>query len=76
MRKCEVCGSVTSLEKSVEEVFNMEGHLVLVENIPARACARCGEVTFARTTVEHIRRLVHGEKPPSRCVNVDVFAYA
>jgi hypothetical protein len=34
---------------------------VLVENIPASVCARCGEATFSRETTERIRRMLYGE---------------
>ena len=76
MDKCDVCGNVTFHRKTVEEVFNIDGHRVLVEDIPARVCDRCGDATFDRKAAEKVRRMVHGEKRPSRHVNVDVFAYA
>jgi len=49
---------------------------VLVEDIPAVVCARCGDATFSRVTTERIRRMVHGEMRPIRSVRADVFAYA
>ncbi len=74
--KCDVCGNTTFCERNVQEIFNLEGHLVLVEGIPARVCERCGETTFARETVESIRLMAHGTKQPTRRENVDVFAFA
>jgi YgiT-type zinc finger domain-containing protein len=60
----------------VSEVFEIERKRVLVEDIPAYVCARCGEATFSRETTERIRRLVHGEARPVRSVALEVFAYA
>lgn len=76
MNKCDVCGNTSFHEKLTEEVFHIEGHLVMVEGIPARVCDRCGDATFGRDAAESIRRMVHGQKRPTRHVSVDVFAYA
>jgi YgiT-type zinc finger domain-containing protein len=60
----------------VDELFQIEDHVVMVEHIPARVCDRCGDTTFDRQTTEAVRRMVHGEGRPTRQMNVDVFAYA
>jgi len=76
MNRCDVCGNTTFRQQQVEEVFHIDDHLVMVEGIPARVCDRCGDATFDRETTESIRRMAHGEKSPTRRVNVDVFAFA
>ena len=76
MFKCHVCGSTAATDKSVSEVFTIDGRPVLVEHIPAQVCERCGEPTFSRSTTEKVRRLVHGEGRPVRTVPMDVFAMA
>lgn len=76
MTKCDVCGNATFHNDRVEEVFRIDGQMVMVEQIPARVCDRCGEATFDRETVEHVRRMVHGSNRPTRHVSVDVFAFA
>ena len=75
MNKCDVCGNTTFHVTRTEEVFNLDGHFVLVEHIPARICDRCGDASFDRETTENIRRMVHGHKQAERTLNVDVFAY-
>jgi YgiT-type zinc finger domain-containing protein len=75
MFRCHVCGGTESHEAFVDEVFQIEGRPVLVEQIPARVCSRCGEATFSRETTERIRRMVHGEAHPVKSVAMDVFAY-
>lgn len=74
--KCNVCGNTTFHNRRVEEVFSIEGHLVMVEGIPARVCTRCGEASFDRETTESIREMAHGNKRPERREQVDVFAFA
>ena len=61
---CHVCGSTEAKQTKVSEVFNLGGRRVLVEDIPAQVCVRCGEATFSGETTERIRRMVHGEGKP------------
>jgi YgiT-type zinc finger domain-containing protein len=74
--QCQVCGSEQMREELVNEVFLIDGKIILVENIPAKVCAHCGEATFSRETTEKIRRMVHGEAQPVKSIQVDVFAFA
>lgn len=60
----------------VTELFEIDGRRVLVENIPARVCVQCGEMSFARETAERVRRLVHGESQPIGVVELELFDYA
>jgi YgiT-type zinc finger domain-containing protein len=75
MFTCHACGSTAARDETVDEVFNIDGHVVMVENIPAQVCARCGEAVFSKETTERIRRMVHGEASPSRSECLDVFAF-
>ena len=76
MFRCHVCGAMEVRQVLVDEVFVIDGKHVLVEDIPANVCVRCGEATFSRKTTERIRRMVYGEAYPVRAVVMDVFAYA
>jgi YgiT-type zinc finger domain-containing protein len=75
MFKCEVCGATEARQEAVEEVFRVNGKHVLVEQIPATVCVRCGEKTFSRETAENVRKMLHGEARPTRSINLEVFAY-
>jgi HTH-type transcriptional regulator/antitoxin MqsA len=74
--QCHVCGSTEANQECVSEVFMIEGKHVVVENIPASVCARCGEATFSREPTERIRRMLHGEAKPVRAEMMAVFSYA
>ena len=76
MFNCHVCGHNAAKSELVSEVFNLEGRRVLVENIPAHVCERCGEAAFSRETTELIRQMVHGAGRPVKTVPMDVFAMA
>ena len=75
MLQCHVCCSTEFRETAVDELFQIDSQPVLVENIPARVCVRCGEAAFSRETTEQIRRMVHGEAQPLKSVELKVFAF-
>ena len=75
MFHCHVCGSNSAKEERVNEVFVVQGRRILVEDIPASVCLRCGEATFSRQITEQVRRMVHGEAKPVRSEELDVFEY-
>ena len=76
MTSCHVCGSLEFENREVDEIFQIESQPVLVEHIPARVCARCGEAVFSRETTEHIRRIVHGEAKPLRTMQLNEFSFS
>jgi len=47
MFHCHVCGKTESRQELVSEVFDIDGKLVQVEQIPATVCLHCGEPTFS-----------------------------
>ena len=75
MQQCHVCGYNEFREEFVSELFQIGERPVLVENIPAHVCGRCGEPVFSQQTTEHIRRMLHGKARPTRTVSMEVFAY-
>ncbi len=74
MFQCHVCGNTIAKTALVSEVFTVGDRRVLVEQIPAQVCERCGESVFSRETTEKIRQLVHGAARPAKTVPLDVFA--
>lgn len=76
MFKCHVCGSSEGRQEVVSEMFQVEGEFVLVENIPAVVCARCGEAVFSRETTERVRLMVREKRKPLKWQQVGVFEYA
>lgn len=75
MFRCHVCGATNAKKAFMSEIFQIDGKHVLVEQIPATVCERCGEATFSQDTTEKIRRMLHGEGKPRKSVNLDVFEF-
>lgn len=70
------CGKTEGRQEFVNEVFDIDGKAVQVENIPAIACTQCGESVFSRETTEKVRRMVHGEAKPVTSIQMGVFAFS
>jgi YgiT-type zinc finger domain-containing protein len=76
MFRCHVCGSLEAKAEYSDEVFQIERKHLLVENVPALVCARCGEKTFSRETTERVRSLIHDKAQPAKSISMEVFTYA
>lgn len=66
----------TMIEQRVTYTLEVEGKIVVVENVPARVCIETGEQFFSPETVEHLQEIVWGSKEPKRVIEVPVFEFA
>lgn len=74
MNQCHVCGSTEISEKIINHVFDINGKVILVENVPSCVCEQCGETTFHVHVVERIRqKLVDNQ--PLKTVEVSALSY-
>ena len=63
-------------EQSVTHHIEVDGRLLLVENVPARVNVGTGERYFAADTVERLQRAVWEQCPPVRTIQTPVYEYA
>ncbi len=64
------------VEQKVTYTLEVEGKLIVVENVPARVNVETGEQLFAPQTVERLQKLVWEQKKPKRLLQVPVYEYA
>jgi YgiT-type zinc finger domain-containing protein len=64
------------VERNVTYTLEVEGRIVIVENVPARVCEETGEQYFSPETVERLQQLIWEEKEPKRTIEVPVFEFA
>ncbi len=55
-------------ECTVTYTFEMEGKLIVVENVPARVNQETGEQLFSPETVQRIQQIVWEQKKPNRVI--------
>ena len=66
----------TLVEQSVTYHIEVDGRLLLVENVPARVDVETGERYLAADTVERLQRAVWEQCPPVRTIQTPVYESA
>jgi YgiT-type zinc finger domain-containing protein len=66
----------TMVEQRVTYVLEVEGRIIVIENVPARVCLETGERFFAPETVERLQQMIWEDRKPNRIVEAAVFEYA
>ncbi|NLE94770.1 MAG: YgiT-type zinc finger protein [Dehalococcoidia bacterium] len=74
MNSCE--DSETMVDERVAYTIEVDGRIVIIENVPARVCRETGERYFSPDTVEHLQSLIWRDREPDRVVEVPVFDFA
>ncbi len=74
MFQCLNCGSNEYKEEKVKKVFEIDNEIVVIENLPAKICKRCGEESFTRETLVHIQSIAYGT--PKSYVKAKSYEYA
>ncbi len=64
------------VEQKVTYTLQMNGKLIVVENVPARVNLETGEQLFAPETVERLQRMIWDQKKPTRVIVVPVYEFA
>lgn len=63
-------------ETHITYTLEIEGRLVVIENVPARVNVETGEQLFSPETVEHVQRMIWEQRPPKRIMQVPVYEFA
>ena len=73
--RCVFCGG--EVEKRLV-TFSYEGDdkYLLVENVPAEVCAKCGEKTYSPQVTDELLRFAKEEFKPAKTIEVPVFDFA
>lgn len=64
------------VERKVTYTLDMNGQLVVVENVPARVNVETGEQLFSPDTVERLQKMIREQSKPKRMIQVPVYEYA
>jgi YgiT-type zinc finger domain-containing protein len=66
----------TLVEKQVTYTLNLNGKIVLIENVPACVNEETGEQFFSASTVERLQQTILDRKEPDHFVQVPVYNYS
>ncbi|MGB9885631.1 MAG: type II toxin-antitoxin system MqsA family antitoxin [Moorellales bacterium] len=71
---CVFCGSELEARR-VTFTHEQEGKYLVVENVPAEVCTKCGERTYAPEVTDELLKFARLEFKPVRKVTVPVFDF-
>ena len=66
----------TFMTRKVRYTLEVEGKLIIIENVPARVCLETGEQLFSPETVERLQQMIFLPQKPNRVIKVPVFEFA
>lgn len=66
----------TLVEKQVIYNLNLNGQIILFENVPVRVNEETGKQFFSPSTVEHLQQTILNEQEPDHFVQVTVYNYS
>lgn len=64
------------IEKQVTYTLNLNGQIILIENVPARVNEETGEQFFSPATVERLQQTILDSKEPDHYIQVPVYNYS
>jgi YgiT-type zinc finger domain-containing protein len=64
------------VERRITYTLDMNGQLIVVENVPARVNVETGEQLFSPDTVERLQEMIWQQSRPKRMIQVPVYEYA
>jgi len=69
--ECEVCGTRLE-EKLIKQDFWIRGKLIVVEDVPAGVCPRCGEKVVNAAVGRHLTELLRDTKRIAKAARISV----
>jgi len=66
----------TFVHQRIKYTIDVNGQLIVIENVPARVCVETGEQLFAPETVERLQKTISSKAKPKRMMEVPVFEFA
>ena len=70
--RCECCGGEI-VEKHVTLHRTVKGNYVLIEDVPAGVCKKCGTRHYAANVLKTIEESIRGHRKAERKVRVPVY---
>jgi hypothetical protein len=65
----------TTIEQTVNYTLEIDGKLIVVENVSAKLSLETGERFFSPETVERLQQIIWKRNKPSRTLEVPVYEF-
>ena len=71
---CVFCGG-NVVAQNVTFLYEQDGQVLVIQNVPAEVCTTCGEKTFAPDIADEILKFAKRRFVPIKLIEVPVFDY-
>jgi YgiT-type zinc finger domain-containing protein len=71
---CVFCGGETEY-KEVTFIYEGEDNYIVVKNVPAEVCERCGERMYTPEITEELLKFAQYRFKPTKTIQIPVFDY-
>jgi hypothetical protein len=65
----------TLVEKDVNYILEVDGKLVIAENVPAKVNLETGEQLLSANTLQRLREMIRERQSPTRVIETPVYEY-
>jgi YgiT-type zinc finger domain-containing protein len=73
--ECVFCGGRVE-KKKVTFLYEEDDKYLLVEDVPAEVCTKCGERTYSPSVTDELLKFAKFECKPVKTITVPVFEFA
>lgn len=74
MNSCVFCGGQVE-SKAVNFSYQQDEHVILVKNVPAEVCTRCGEKTYSPEITDELLKFATNRFRPLKMIEVPLFDF-
>jgi HTH-type transcriptional regulator / antitoxin MqsA len=74
MNSCVFCGGQVE-SKAVTFSYQQDEHVILVKNVPAEVCSRCGEKTYSPEITDELLKFAMNRFKPLKMIEVPLFDF-
>ncbi len=74
--KCVFCGDCKVEKKLVTFVYEDDDRYLLIENVPADVCLKCGERLYSPEVADQLLRFSRNEYEPKKTIEVPVYNFS
>jgi YgiT-type zinc finger domain-containing protein len=64
------------VKRRVTYTLEIDGQLIVIENVPARVNVETGEQLFSPETVQRLQQMIWEHRQPTRIMQVPVYEFA
>lgn len=75
MKRCYYCGGELT-EQLITFVYEKEGQVWIIRNVPAFVCKQCGEREYSQETTHQVLTLLKEPPRPAEIIHVPAYDFA